>query len=278
MTPETPRTILVPLDGTEHALAALPVAATLAQLETAMLHIVHVTERAPSPRELIADLHLDPRALERAVVERLAGAPEDAIIDAAVRMKARFITLCTHTADDKPWGQLGHVAEEVMRRAPCPVVLVQPGRGTAPFRLGSVLFPHDGTPTSAAALGPATELADRAGATLHVLHVATSAQPTTEEQGTLGAPRYLDQPQHEWPAWTREFLERLGSCSRLPKDVHLALAHGDPKEEVIRFATARHVDLILVAWRGRLEEQHAGIVKAALWRGPAPVMVMRVEG
>ncbi len=44
--------ILVPLDGTEQALAALPVAKVLGEIERAALHILYVGEREPAGAEL----------------------------------------------------------------------------------------------------------------------------------------------------------------------------------------------------------------------------------
>lgn len=271
--------VLVPLDGTEGARSALPVGAALAEALGSVLHVVHVTEGEPrSARELARGLGLSPRAAEHLVVEALAGPPGQAIWCAAERLGARLITLCTHTVAGAPSDKLGHVAREVLERAPCPVVLVRPERGAASFTPRRLLLPHDGTPTSAAAAPFATELAQATGATLHVLHIATAAKRQERERGTLAAPRYLDQPQHEWPAWSREFLERLGSGVSLPTGVNLHLAHGAPEEEVLHFAEAQAMDLILVSWRGRFEGDRARVVKAALFSGLAPVLVLRVEG
>ena len=44
--------ILVPLDGSEQALAALPVAKVLGGIERAALHILHVGEHEPAGEEL----------------------------------------------------------------------------------------------------------------------------------------------------------------------------------------------------------------------------------
>ena len=44
--------ILVPLDGSEQALAALPVAKVLGEIERAALHILHVGEHEPAGEEL----------------------------------------------------------------------------------------------------------------------------------------------------------------------------------------------------------------------------------
>ena len=44
--------ILVPLDGSKQALAALPVATVLGEIEGAALHIMHVGEHEPAGEEL----------------------------------------------------------------------------------------------------------------------------------------------------------------------------------------------------------------------------------
>ena len=44
--------ILVPLDGSKQALAALPVAKVLGEIEGAALHIMHVGEHEPAGEEL----------------------------------------------------------------------------------------------------------------------------------------------------------------------------------------------------------------------------------
>jgi hypothetical protein len=63
-------------------------------------------------------------------------------------------------------------------------------------------------PTSCAAVA-AVQLAKQAGVELYIiLAVADMARATT---GALTTPRYVDQPQHEWPAWVHESMERL-SC------------------------------------------------------------------
>jgi nucleotide-binding universal stress UspA family protein len=138
--------------------------------------------------------------------------------------------------------------------------------------------PHDGTPTTAGALAEAMDLAQRSGAELDVLHVPTPEAPT--EPGTLGAPQYLDQPQHEWPLWAREFLERTRSLCACPPSVQarLFLRRGAPGAEILRFAQERAGDLIVLAWRGRLEPGRARIMQQVLREAPCPMLVLRVGG
>jgi nucleotide-binding universal stress UspA family protein len=92
----------------------------------------------------------------------------------------------------------------------------------------------------------------------------------------MTSPRYLDQPQHEWPAWAGEFVERFACmCPLESLRVHMSLVHGTPGDEILQFAQERSVDLIVLAWRGEWERDHAATIKAVIRRAPCPVMVAR---
>ncbi len=272
-----PATVLLPLDGTSQALAALPVARRLAAIEHATLQVVHVTPSAVPSVELPGRTGLDREELHGAVLDNVTGAPADGIARAATERGSAWIVMCarTSTPPDHP---LGRTAARVLAEAPCPVVLVPPQRGLAPWELRRVLLPFDGSPAMIAAVRPAAELAARAGASLLVLHVATAAGAPPTEQGTLVTPRYVDQPQHEWPEWTREFLERAASLGAIPESlgVRRLLATGDPAEEICRCVAATPIDLVVLAWHGRLEGARAATVKALIREAPCPVLILRV--
>ena len=268
--------ILVPLDGSEQALAALPVARVLAEIERATLHVVHVGEHKLRDGELLRRLRLETAVPERFAVEARAGEPAAEILFAARGMKPQLIVMCTHTTA-KPGARPGRTATRVLRNAPCPVVLVPPGRGSSAWHLHHVLVPHDGTPTTSAALRPAAELAERAGAELVVAHV-TDISAAPAEPGSLTTPRYVDQPQHEWPAWTGEFVQRLAClCPLGHLHVRMVLAHGNPAAEIVRLAEARSTDLLVLAWRGEWEVPHAATLKDVLREAHCPVMVVRAS-
>ena len=266
--------ILVPLDGSEQALAALPVAKVLGEIERAVLRIVHVGEHKPPDAELLGRLRLAAPTLDAPMVEVRTGEPAAEILLAAGEMEPRLIVMCTHTAA-KPGKMLGSTATNVLRRAPCPVVLVAPGRGSIAWHLHHVLVPHDGTPTTSAALRPAAELAERAGAELLVVHV-TDLSAAPAEAGSLTTPRYVDQPQHEWPAWTSEFVKRLACiCPLGHLHVRIVLAHGNPAAEIVRLAKKQPTDLMVLAWRGKWEFPRAATLKAVLHEAHCPIMVLR---
>ena len=271
-------TIVVPLDASEHALVALPVAKRLAELEGATLHLVHVARETSPPVDVLDRLGLNSTGLRGSVLDTKAGEPSSGIVQAGREVRAALIVMCTRTAVSGVDETLGATALAVLRNAPCPVVLVRPERGVVPWALHRILLPHDGTPTTSAAIRPAAELARKARAELDVLHVATRGVAPPGECGSLTAPLYTDQPQHEWPAWSGEFLERLGGESSLESlNVRMSLARGGPGDEALRYAAEHASDLIVLAWRGEWEGAHAATLKTVVHGATAPVLVIRAR-
>ena len=247
------KTVLVPLDGSIHATAAMPVARGFAELLHATVAVLHVTDDALAGTALVERMKLSCEDARGLVVERRPGAAAAVIINEAAERNAAMIVMCPQIRTDLKSRALGSVAAAVLRDAPCPVVLVPPARGRKVWALRRLLVPHDGTPTSAATIGPATAFASKAAAELVVLHVATPDGNRPTEPGTMVFPRYIDQPQHGWPAWAKEFLDRLRAVGGARDDVEirLAVAQGEAGEAIIDFA--RQSDLIVLGWRGVLE-------------------------
>ena len=146
------------------------------------------------------------------------------------------------------------------------------------WRLRRVLFPHDGSPAAAGAVRRAAEFARRAGAELLVLQVAVGGIPVPEERGSLTLPLYLDQPQHEWPTWVSEFIERLACvCPLAGLRVRLLLGRGEPAAEILRVVREESADLIVLAWKGNWAPEHAVTLKAVLREAPCPIMVVHIR-
>jgi nucleotide-binding universal stress UspA family protein len=258
--PVSDRSVILTLDVPEHARAALPVAQRFAELFGGPLRIIHAANESLAATEALQRLGLDADQIGRAVFECRQGEPTAAITKAARDTDAALIVMCTHTgrlADDQV---VDDAALAVLRGAPCPVVLVRPDRGEKPWTLSHVLLPHDGTPSTTAAL--------------HV--VARFAR--SAESGSLTPRLYVDQPQHEWPAWQSEFLERL--CWPGQDDPYaprIFLAPGAAAEQVLRFASEHAADLIVLAWHGRWEEGRAAVAKEVLHHATCPVMLIRAS-
>ena len=266
--------ILVPLDGSKQALSALPVAKVLGEIERATLHILHVGEHKLTPEELRSQLEREAPTLDDFTIDARVGMPAVQILQVAEEMKPRAIVMCKHSGAERE-KMLGRTAMKVLHDARCPVVLVPPERGEVPWHLQHVLVPHDGTPSTSAALQPAAELAERGRAELLVVHV-TDSKTAPAEAGSLTTPRYVDQPQHEWPAWTTEFLNRLACICPLGQlHVRMFLAHGDTAAEILRLSEKQSTDLIVLAWRGIWEPPRAATMKAILREAHCPIMVVR---
>lgn len=269
--------ILVPLDGSVHAMVAMPIARVLAELESAPLHVVHVGDRPITPRDWIEQLGIDARYLDGAVVDQVTGDPAGAILRLASGQAGSLIVMCTHTGSEKPHGAIGRVAEAVLSGSPVPMILVQPERGQANWKIRRVLLPHDGTPSGCAALAPASGLAQRSGAELLVVHVGAGPEPhPPREAGTLTAPLYIDQPQHEWAAWAHEFLQRmrgLGHTSARLK-LRLFVMAGEPGPEIVRFAREHQVDLVVLARHGDNVYGRAETLTAVVQDAGSPVLVL----
>lgn len=272
-------TILVPLDGTPRATPALPVARTLARLTGGTIHAMHVAERRIPEDQLLEQVGLTREEIHGTVLDVETGSPAEAIVRAAHEYDDAIIVICSHTAADRPTGTLGHVAEAVLREATVPIVLVQPERGHRPWNVDHVLLPHDGTPTTAAGFAPSQTIARNADAELLVLHVAEARGGQPTEPGTFTVPPYIDQPQHEWPAWAAEFLDRIECRYELPPDLRLRLelATGEPGTEILRYARERGSDLIVLAWHGRDEADRAATLRTIIRDAPCPVLIYRAE-
>jgi nucleotide-binding universal stress UspA family protein len=263
---------MVPLDGSERSLVALPVAKALAEIEGATIHVLHVCDRDVPARELCAGLHLAKEQLTGVVLDELTGMPAARIVELAGRIPDSMLVMAAHAQEVEVGNELGPVTEQVLANVSCPVVLVRPELGARPWSLKRILLPHDGSPVTAAGFLPAVRLAELAEAEILVLHVATlSGEPAP---GSLPVPPYVDQPHLEWPEWTREFLERMEVFTDLPttQQPRLFLSKGDPGHEILRFATEQRVDLIALSWHGSLERARAGTLKDVILNAPCPLL------
>ncbi len=278
--PEVPglqwiRGVLVPLDGTPHATVALPVAKSLAELAGAPLHVVHVGDYPVPPRERLRQLGVKSEYFEGAVLDQVTGEPAETIARLAAERPGSLVVMCTHTGIKKPHRALGSVAEAVLSNARVPVVMVQPERGQAAWRIRRILLPHDGTPGANATLAPASDLAQGAHAELMVLHVS-GANVARARPGTMTAPRYVDQPQHEWPAWAHEFLARICGLAQATSalKLRLFLLAGDPAEKIVSFTQEHELDLVVLSRHEQWDPGKAETLKMVIRYCGSPVLVL----
>ena len=199
-------TMLVPLDGSPFAEAALPSARWIASRGGARLHLFHSHQPVPvlvGVAEALAsapspDLgaikrergYLDGTAKRLGVVgggpvetdfgEGPAGA---GIVEEAARIGADLIVMATHGrgALGRLW--LGSVADHVVRHAGVPILLIRPQAQNPTAEasdIRSILVPLDLSVVSRTILGPVVELARLAKARVTLLYVVERFFQTME--------------------------------------------------------------------------------------------------
>jgi nucleotide-binding universal stress UspA family protein len=140
-------TILVPLDGSTPAEAAVPVALQLARAENACLILLMVTAVHPAPDPAPVDPDLVPiRSAEgylstarrqlvgdygNVLTAVWRGDAAAAIVRAANDYKVDRIVMTTHGRTGAQRDMFGSVADAVLRGASMPVVVIRPRRDTA---------------------------------------------------------------------------------------------------------------------------------------------------
>jgi nucleotide-binding universal stress UspA family protein len=169
------KTIVVPLDGSAFAEAALPMALGLAERLPARVHLVTVEEEMlPVPDVLledaarhwaahyVSDVTGRIRGQTGVEVENTvrSGPISETIHGVARELDADFVVMSTHGRGPFTRVWLGSVADGVVRTSEVPVLLVRPD-GQEPPDLGSdvalshLLIPLDGSDVAESALEPA---------------------------------------------------------------------------------------------------------------------------
>lgn len=267
--------VVVPLDGSDSAKLALRVANPLAHFQKSTVHVLYAGEQPCTPRETFQELGLSSTEIHGAVIHHATGTPADAILRMAGELPNAVIVMCTHSTEQSE--SLGAVSEAVLNAAPERIVLMTPDAGREPWNPRRILLAHDGSPSADAAILPAAEIARLSGAEVIALHVAAPKAQHPEEPGSLPAPRYIDQPQHEWPAWASEFVTRMlalgGSAAAI--NFKLLVTGGQPGSEIAQFARDNQTDLVVLPWHGKWPEQRGRAVEAVVRRSGCPVLLIR---
>ncbi|HET8529197.1 MAG TPA: universal stress protein [Gaiellaceae bacterium] len=187
----TPRRILVPLDGSALAEAALPPARSFAERLGATLVLLHVLEREP-PREVHGEPHLATAADATAYVERRAASLREAGVEVVVDVHERpvsdvaaaidqhahehdadLIAMCAHGRSNLRDRLLGSIAERILRGGSIPILLRTVRRADPrEFRLHDVIVPLDFDHDVERALDAARAIAPAYGAGVTLLSVA----------------------------------------------------------------------------------------------------------
>ena len=275
------KTILVPLDGSELSEQVLPYVQLFAQfLDTKILLLSVLTEQvavqpashmvrqvggvrligedqlahamASQHQQTTEYLEFHARALrEKGLQVELmvhTGVPAQCIVEQAMQHQADLIAMATHGYNGLQRWVLGSVADDVMRQAPCPVVLIRDAVSVPieSFTIRRILLPTDGSGLSRQAFRVAADIAVRAEAEIILLQVEPYALELYPDTGALAAE--MTEIRREQVRQDLDILIR----QMFPRDLPIVpvVSVGDPMVEIGVEARHRDVDLIVMATHG----------------------------
>lgn len=285
--------LLVPLDGTGEAAAALTAAETLATLldaDLTLLRVVPTGERDPLAHERLLtdarsyltvvaqDRYVEGRQVETMVRE---GDAATAILSAAAAREIDLVVMATHARAGLNRLRLGSVAEKVVAHSQTPVLLVRPDT-PALGQLRTLLVPVDGSAGSAMALGAATGVARATGARLVLVEAVV---PIPLYLYAHPFPAVMDNAYVD-PAWEEEarasaahYVDGLAQGLRQKNFiVEAQVVEGEAAKAIVDVADQRGVDLIVMSTHGAtgLERTLLGSVAADVVRlAHQPVLLLR---
>lgn len=270
--------IALALDGSELSRLALPVMRTLAEIYAATPHLIYAGEQTIDPKERLARLGLNWEQAPGAVIHQAEGSAPDAILGLARDLPQSLIVMCTHTGHKKHGsGYFGSVTEAVLTQGPERIVLVAPGHRSREFKISTIVLAHDGTPAADCAVAPAAELAVRARAALIAVHIAAPHSRCPEQTGSFPAPQYIDQPQHEWPSWSSEFISRMLALGAPAGSVkfELVVAGGQPGSELAQLVRRRKADIVVMGIHGEWKPGFSNAARVVIRTSGCPVLLVR---
>ena len=276
--------ILVPLDGSAAAEAAIPEAERLAA-GGAEVHFLHVVPSLPLALGATSAGMMECQDQALSYLEDLrrkfpdvggadlirAGDPADAILQVSLEVEIDLVAMSTHVRKGLAKWLLGSVAETVVRRAQLPVLLVRPGLPAPHAVLRRILVPLDGSEESFAILVEVKRLALRTGAEVVLLHVAERAFAPLPQRGTPGGPAGPEDPERK----LLDAAERLGRSDLIYWQV---IAEGDPAGVILNHATTLDADLIAMSTHARSGRERAifgSVAQEVLARAERPVLLKR---
>jgi nucleotide-binding universal stress UspA family protein len=266
--------ILVPLDGSPMAEAAVPAAVFLAERLQAHVTLMHVIEKnAPSEvhgqphlrntlqaaaylkevanrfseKKILADCHV-----HTAEVDNVA----DSIAAHAEELKHDLVVMCSHGRGAALHLFLGSIAQSVIAKDSRPVLITHPDEtGSTPaFFCRHILIPLDGDPEHAQALPVSKVLAQACDATLHLAVViphltdlsGDGAMTSRMLPGTTS--RLLDLSTQD----AERYLQPIaGALKEEGLDASAHVLRGDPAKVIMDAALSAKIDLIILGTHGR---------------------------
>jgi nucleotide-binding universal stress UspA family protein len=266
--------ILVPLDGSNMAEAALSAASFLAEKFDAVVTLLHVIEKN-APREVHGQHHLNnageaatylqdtaQRAfparvrvnihVHTAEVENVAAS----IVEHASKLDFDSIIMCSHGRGRALHLFMGSIAEKIISIGTFPVLLIRliKDGDIMPFSCKALLLPLDGNPDHEQALPAAKELARVCNAVIRLAVVIPSIGTLSGQEMTTSRflPGTMSKMLEISVENAKEYLQvQLKTLQDEGVDADARMLRGDPAATIDNVAKELKVDLIVMATHGK---------------------------
>jgi nucleotide-binding universal stress UspA family protein len=294
--------LLLPLDGSQLAINALPPAIALAKVGNGPIILLRVPvyqkQTVPAAAMAVYNRLRPPEEQEwvRQRIERylksvrlrdlsqeidfktlvIDGDPASVIVDTAEAHDIDLIIMSTYGRSGLARWWLGSVTEKVLRATTRPILIVRSGK--LPTR---TLVTLDGSVSAEAALEPACAMARLLGTPLYLLRVLEPLEEI-EEAPDIEAPEAaalrdtVEQARQEEAAvYLATIKER---CAEEGLVIESAVLNGPPAPTILDFAQAQQIDLIVMSSHGQSAQArwaYGSITEKVIHAADHAVLVIR---
>lgn len=300
--------ILVPIDFSENATLANEQARLIAERFGAELHVVHVTQHptvtqffqsgAPESEERKHNVYAsewmglpiekppsqkpgdEKQGVSHQSIRKLREAPAvaEGILTYVTENNIDLVIMGTHGRTGLRRWVMGSTAEEVVRRASCPVLTIRNGEVRLPAKEPRrILVPVDFSEPTRSLIGHAREMAAVNEAEVDLLYVIE--EPSALRLFKVDGFRAL------LPEVARRARDRLKSVAEETTGPDVPLRYniltGEPGREIVQFAEAQSASGIMMGTHGRsgLRRLAVGSVAERVMRtAPCPVFALKAFG
>jgi nucleotide-binding universal stress UspA family protein len=254
-----PTKVLLATDDSGDAELAATTAVNLAKNTASELHVVHVWRPVPSvhfdalirqemrreAQEILDEQVKKIEGLGATVTDvhlREGGASEE-IIALAAEIGVGLAAVGSRGRGRIRRLLMGSVSDAVVRHAHCPVVVARWKPVAFPAK---ILLPTDGSEEATLATQTVTDLGERTGSELHVVHVGEI--PPTHFLDRYGYRALYEEDEREARQLLETQIEKMKAAGATVAQAHLRIGRAD--EEVVVLAEELGVDLIAMGSRG----------------------------
>lgn len=280
--------ILVPVDGSDPATAALDHALDIAADHDATVHAINVADtNVPSLTRVGVDV-VDALVQEGAkvvdearqrgerrdismVTEVIQGEPAEIILEYDESYDIDLLVMGTRGQRDLGEYVLGNVTDQVVTTTETPVITVRSALDASSYPYGTVMVPTDGSDSASMAVERGAEIAAHNGAALQLLFVVDDQLLGLDTRSAAAGDR-LEADGEDLLEAAAEIAAEQG-CT----DITATVEHGSVRDEIKSYADRQGVDLIVMGTQGRtgIDQRLLGsITERVLRTAPVPVLTV----